>query len=386
MPRRLHVAGSGSATLPDLDSLRWAHQLVRLVVRSHVASGGTVLTQIGNDPTHTEDAQLRILFDWTVMEVCREAIEGGEAVPQREGQPLAIGICTPSGRERVSEGNEATLAALRDAGALDVTVLPDRFRFGALLRQVQAAHGDALLTIGGGVGVEHLVRLYMGRRNPIVPLDLEIGSSDGDTAYGGTAIAGEARSRPEDFLQLVAPASATAHLDGLRTNRGGLLPVETIASRVTALLEEIRPRRAFYVRLLDPASESFADVEWFFRSVVDPVVRERGFERVEVGTDPQRLGFIDAEIFNELHYASIVAVDLTEQRPNCALELGYALARGHLVLLSAREGERLPFDVDKLPCLFWSRQLGADSLRQRLRDYWDNQIRRAPVVPQLPIS
>ncbi len=345
-----------------------------------------MLTQVGDDPSHTQDAQLRILFDWTVMEVCREAIENGEAVPQQEGQPLVIGICTPSGRELVSERNEATLTALRDAGALGVTVLPDRFRFGALLRQVQAAHGDVLLTLGGGVGVEHLVRLYMDRRNPIVPLDLEIGSSDGDTPYGGTAIAGEARSRPEDFLQLVAPASATAHLDGLRTKRGGLLPAETIAGRVTALLEELRPRRAFYVRLLDTASESFADVEWFFRSVVDPVVQERGFERVEVGTDPQRLGFIDAEIFTELHYASAAVVDMTEQRPNCALELGYALARGHLVLLSAREGERLPFDVDKLPCLFWSPHLGAGALKQRLREYWDNQIQRAPVVPQLPIS
>lgn len=345
-----------------------------------------MLTQVGNDPLHTRDAHLRILFDWTVMETCREAIESGKAMPQQEGQPLVIGICTPSGRELVSEENEPTLAALRDASALDVTVLPDRFRFGALLRQVQAAHGDALLTVGGGVGVEHLVRLYMGRRNPIVPLDLEIGSSDGDTSYGGTAIASEARSRPKDFLQVTAPGTAAAHLDGLRTKRGGLLPAETIAGRINTLLRELRPRRAFYVRLLDTASESFADVEWFFRSVVDPVVQERGFERVEVGTDPQRLGFLDAEIFTELHYASIAAVDMTEQRPNCAVELGYALARGHLVLLTAHEGERLPFDVDKLPCLFWSRHHGPESLRQRFREYWDNQIRRAPVVPQLPIS
>ena len=345
-----------------------------------------MLTQVGDDPVHSEDAQLRILFDWTVMEVCCEAAESDGALVRRAGQPLVVGICTPSGREMVSERNEATLTALREAGVLDVAVLPERFRFGALLRQVQAARGEALLTLGGGVGVEHLVRLYMGQRKPIVPLDLEIGSSDGDTPYGGTAIAGEARSRPEDFLQLAAPDSATAYLDGLRTKRGDLVAVETIAGRVSELLRELRPLRAFYVRLLDPASESFADVEWFFRSVVDPVVQERGFERVELGTDPQRAGFINAEIFTELHYASVAVVDMTEQRPNCAVELGYALARGHLLLLTAGAGERLPFDVDKLPCLFWSRTDEVEALRRRLCDYWDNQTYRKPIIPQLPIS
>jgi hypothetical protein len=382
----LHIAGSASPTLPQLDSLRWAHELVRRVVRSHLTSGGTVLTQVGDDPTHAEDTRLRILFDWTVIEVCRDAIDSGEAAPYQEAQPAVIGICTPSGRERVSEENERTLAALRDADALGITELPERFRFGALLRQVQAARGDVLLTIGGGVGVEHLARLYLGRRNPIVPLDLEIGSSDSDTPYGGPALASEARSHPEDFLQVTPPATAAAHLDGLRTRQDDLPPVETVAARVVDLLRDLCPQRAFYVRLLDPASESFADVEWFFRSVVDPVVQERGLQRVEVGTDPQRQGFLDAEIFTELHYASIAIVDMTEQRPNCAVELGYALARGHFVLLTARDGERLPFDVDKLPCLFWSREQEPDTLKQRLHNYWDKQIQRAPIVPQVPIS
>ena len=345
-----------------------------------------MLTQVGSDPVHTEDPQLRILFDWTVMEVCREALEAGDARPSQEGQPLVIGICTPSGRERVTAENERTLAALRDADALDVKQLPERFRFGALLRQVQAAQGDVLLTVGGGVGVEHLARLYMGRRNPIVPLDLEIGSSDDDTPYGGAALAREARSHPEEFLQVAGPATAASHLDGLRSRPGELLAAATIAGRVTALLRELRPKRAFYVRLLDTAAEPCGDVEWFFRSVVDPVVQERGLERVEVGTDAQRQGFIDAEIFTELHYASVAIVDMTAQRPNCAVELGYALARGHLVLLTAREGERLPFDVDKLPCLFWSRDRDPAELRRRLHSYWDNQTRRAPVVPQVPIS
>jgi nucleoside 2-deoxyribosyltransferase len=112
--------------------------------------------------------------------------------------------------------------------------------------------------------------------------------------------------------------------------------------------------------------------------VVDPVVAARGLERVEVGSDPHRQGFINTEIFTELHFAATVVADMTEQRTNCAIELGYASARGHEVLLTARRGERAAFDVDKLP--FWSRDEDQADLRDALGTYWQNQARRAPVV------
>lgn len=387
MIRRLHIAGSADPELLDTDALGWAHGVVRTVVRSHIAAGGTVLTQVGDDPTHNDNDRLRVLFDWTVMEACRDAVEAGGLPSRQDNQPLVFGICTSSGRERVSETNEETLSGLREANALDLTILPDRFRFGALLRQVQAAKSDALITIGGSVGVEHLVRLHMEMRHPIVPLDLEIGASDGDEGHGGSALAREARSRPDDFLEVSPPATASAHLDGLRTSSpGGRPAAETAAARISALLEDLRPPRAFYVRLLDQANEAFADVEWFYRSVVDPVVGERGLQRMEVGTDAQRQGFMNAEIFTELHYASTVIVDMTARRPNCAIELGYALARGQTVLLACRGDEEIPFDVDKLPCLFWQREEFPQELQQRLREYWNHQAHRGPVVPRSSLS
>ncbi len=152
--------------------------------------------------------------------------------------------------------------------------------------------------------------------------------------------------------------TAAAHLDGLRTHTYRPT-LDAIASRLTALLASLRPTQAFYIRLLDRDSPLFVDVEWFFRTVVDPVVEERGFQRLEVGTDPQRHGFINTEIFRELHFAPITIADMTGQRPNCAIELGYALGRGHMIILTARHSEKLPFDVDKLPFLFWSREESA---------------------------
>jgi TIR- and PNP-associating SLOG family len=377
--RRLHVAGSASPVESDPALLRWTHDLLRRVVLAHIESGGTVLTQIGADPHHERADGLRTLFDWTVMEACREALADGRAPLRPDGAPLVRAVCISSGRRAVSEENEATLSALRDAGALDITQLPDRYLFGVMIRQAQAEHGDVLLTIGGGLGVEQLAQLYADRRNPVVPLDIDIGSYRDDSPEGGAWLAKQARVHPDRYFEVTGPTTATAHLDGLRTGER-LPPLDVMCSRIDGLLRALRPRQAFFIRLLDRTAKAFDDVEWFFRTVVDPVVAERGLQRMEVGTDPQLHGFMNTQIFTELHFAAVVVADMTDQRPNCAIELGYALARGHTVILCAREGERPAFDIDKLPFLFWARDRGASESRAALNAYWDIQANRPPVV------
>lgn len=379
--RRLHIAGSANKEVADPDLLRWAHQVVGMVVREHVRFGGTVLTQIGADPMHERASDVRALFDWTVIEACRDALRAGDVPQPGSADPLLRGVCLTTGRAAVSETNEATLAELRDGAVLDVETLPSHYLFGVLLRQRQEHHGDILMTLGGGLGVEHLAELYMSSRKPVVPLDVAIGSYFEDSSRDGGVLAMEARVNPGQYFRTAAGTmSAGAQLDGLRTG-GRRLSAAELARRVSSLLRDLEPPAAFYVRLLDRASPDFADVEWFFREVVDPVVAVRGLQRVEVGTDPQRHGFMNEQIFTELHYAKVAMVDMTAQRPNCAIELGYALARGHTVVLTARSGERPPFDIDKLPFFFWSRDHDPVELQAQLNRYWDTQAGRPPVVP-----
>ena len=64
------------------------------------------------------------------------------------------------------------LDALLAAGALDLRVLPEGWRSGALIRVEQANAGDVLLTLGGGAGVEHLANLYAQSGRSIIPLGL----------------------------------------------------------------------------------------------------------------------------------------------------------------------------------------------------------------------
>lgn len=380
MPRRLHVAGSAHAEKTDVALLEYAQAVVSSVIAAHVASGGTVLCQIGGDPRHKADPGLRCLFDWTVMETSRAALDAGEAEPSPGGAPLVHAVCSESARERVSEDNEPTLQALREHGALEIVTSPQSWRFGALIRETQARTGEVLLTIGGAVGVEHLAELYAQAEKPIIPLDIEIGSFHEDSPLGGAWLAKQARTEPENFVEATGPMTAAAHIDGLRTTPVQP-PADELAARVGLLLGALRPKRAFYVRLLDPASSDFQEVEEFFRAVVDPVVHARGYERVEVGTDPQAEGFINSEIFRSLHYADVAIVDMTGRRLNCGIELGYALARAHPVILCARAGDGPPpFDIDKLPFFFWEAGKDASTLRAELEAYWVTYAARPPVV------
>ena len=74
-----------------------------------------------------------------------------------------------------------------------------------------------------------------------------------------------------------------------------------------------------------PKHPKFNAVESFFRNVVDPVVEEAEMSRIEIGTDKNEHAFMNVAIFESLHFSSLAIVDVTGERPNCFIELGYAL-------------------------------------------------------------
>ena len=83
------------------------------------------------------------------------------------------------------------------------------------------------------------------------------------------------------------------------------------------------------MRLLNPEHEDYADVQAFFDTVVQPVIEgELGYKLTVVdGRQAYEHARIDQEIFAKLHRSSVVLADITGMRPNCFLELGYALGR-----------------------------------------------------------
>ena len=91
---------------------------------------------------------------------------------------------------------------------------------------------------------------------------------------------------------------------------------------------------------------------------------------------------MNVEIFRSVHYASLVVVDLTGVRPNCMMELGYALARRRRVVISARKGTHLPFDSDHLPTFLWSDEQSSEREIDRYLEWLDRHIELPPLVEE----
>lgn len=379
MRRALHITGSARADC-DTTLLRDTHAFAADVVAGWVAGGGMIVAGIAGLPVHDDDPSLPIIFDWTVIEAVARAFREGDVVPRNEAGALLVLRGSRRAYDQMPLEGAELVRELTDAGAVDLKLLPDTWRSGALIRREQAQAGSILLTLSGGAGVEDLVNLYASVGRPILPVDVDLGSSQRDGAQGGgTGLARRALADPEPFLRLADESSASARLAALSMGPGRPSSV-VLAGRAIALLDDLEPPCAFCVRLLDPEHEHFADVERFFRDVADPVLKELGLRVIDLSRDRQDGAWMNVEIFEYLYRADTVLADLTGQRPNCYLELGYALGRGQHILVSAHEDEGLPFDADKLPCHFWKPGQSAAEARDNFRDHLRKYGTRAPLV------
>jgi hypothetical protein len=147
------------------------------------------------------------------------------------------------------------------------------------------------------------------------------------------------------------------------------------------------PPRAFVVRLLNPDHADFADVDTFFSTVVQPIVEgELGYKLTVVdGRQAYDHPRIDQEIFAKLHQSSVAIADITGARPNCYVELGYALGRGLPTMLTVKEGSSHPFDIYTLAGLHWKASGSLEERRRAFREHWAAIRNRPPLVPTEPL-
>ena len=303
-----------------------------------------------------------LIFDWTCLEAAA-TILSTPTKAERTNPPFVVVLSEKAAAEIPVE-RKKLWGSLLKSGHLRVGYIRPGARSGALIRERQAQFGNVFICIGGGTGVERLADIYIARRKLVIPLDLPIGASREDGTGGAERLNREAHTNPGIFFRLKpesAPMGAT--LLSLSTTEGKKRDANEIVTNVATLVSAFDPPTIFYVRLLDRNAADFAAVENFFRNVVDPITAERGYRRSEIGTDASRYGLINVEIFETLHYADMVVVDVTGQRPNCFIELGYGLGRGTRAIVTAKQGTSLPFDQQAIPCFFWKPETPTNELK-----------------------
>lgn len=377
--RFVQIAGSASADC-DPTTLRWAHEFVRELVGCILKKGGGVVTTIGSEPHINGDPTLAQVFYWTVLETAHRVLDKA-GTTATSNQPRVRVVSSQKDQDRIPHGRTALWSDLRQRSYANPIWLPSHVNAGGARRRKQAGPevSDALVALGGGEGVEDLAQLYQERDCPVIPLGLSIGCTGGVGNGGAPSLRSDALNRPALYGSN-NPGLVGNVLTQLDHNIVTQRTAESAAGIVAQLLEQTIQRRVFFVRLMDNQHQDFADVEQFFSQVVSNTVDRLGYQVIDPGTMSFRQAFTDQEIFDRIHRSLVVVVDLTGLRPNCLIELGYALGRQIPVILTARRGTTLPFDVSTMPTFLWSTKESSEDNVDCLLQFWEQKVGRGAVV------
>jgi hypothetical protein len=152
-----------------------------------------------------------------------------------------------------------------------------------------------------------------------------------------------------DGIDLVLPTNTAS----IGPTLGALRPMPIQAER----------RKSVFVAM--PFSEEFEDIYQFG---IYAAVRRAGYVCEKVDESVFTGNIVD-RITTGIQHAEFLVADLTLERPNVYLEVGFAWGLQRPVILVAREGQRLHFDLSHHKCIFY-RTIGklSESLEKTIRD------------------
>jgi len=377
---RIHLAGSASRARA-LDKLTYAHDLVTQLVRRLAVDSATFVLTVGREPLLVKDepSSPSIIFDWTVLATIRDCLQEGLCQAQGSQGKLITAVVTEKTDAQIPPTRRELWDFLLTQGALRLEYVTSDWTSGAIRRQQAVQIGSLFIAISGGEGVEHLAQEYLAAGKPVIPIDLDLGASTDVGEGRAVRMARRARAEPNRFIDL-RDSSYGAEIFTATVTHDGTAPIPSVVQGILSLITALKPPRVFYVRLLDPDDDDWKSVESYFRDVVDPVVKKLGFEGVEMSRQSPITAWMNVEIFERLHHAHVVLVDLTGLRTNCFMEMGYSFGHRQRVLIMAREGTRVPFDPSSIEYLPWKDNAPDKERMLALETYWSRHIDRPPLV------
>lgn len=372
--RRIHIAGSISKdpSVATPEDVAAARELVAGLVRALMKLGATFVVPVDAEPAR-EDGQ-SICFDWLVWQTIRASIT---TRPADAPNPLAVAVQHHKNEDQIPKDFEALWDELRNSPQVRMESAA-RWNMNSKRMEAQARYGDLLIALGGTEGVRFLADLYHAAGKPVIPLNLPLTP---DTEGSRRLYSfGEASANSRKLFQIADGGDSHDWINRVRFP--ARQPVPDRVAVLIELLENLERPRAFAVRLLDPANTEYAAVQDFFDVVVQPVIEgELSYSLTVIdGRQAYDHARIDEEIFAKLHRASVVVADITGSRPNCFLELGYALGRGIPTIVTARSGSDTPFDITTLAGLHWKTDGSVHERRKAFREHWEAVRNRPPLV------
>jgi hypothetical protein len=377
--RRIHIAGSISAdpAIAPSSEIEAARKFVQELVQELLRRGANFVLPVDAEKTREGDG-LPICFDWLVWQILHTNLVQR---PAHARDPLAIAVQHHKNEDQICPEFVEIWDNLRSSDRVQIENV-SHWNMSCKRLEAQARWGDILIAIGGSEGVLFLANLYHDAGKPVVPLNFQVTAND--TGARHLFSLGLSSIHAHRLFQAV---DHSAHNWINRINFTARTSVPQRVGMVMELLEALEKPRAFAVRLLNEQHEDYCDVQNFFDIVVQPIIEgELGYKLVVVdGRQAYEASRIDQEIFAKLHRSRIVLADITGMRPNCFIELGYALGRSLPTMLMVKEGSSHPFDIHTLAGLHWKSSGSVDDRRRAFREHWNAVQARPPLVPTEPL-
>lgn len=379
--RRIHITGSISTdpVISTPENVQLARKFVEALVKELVKRGANFVVPVDAEPPREADG-LPICFDWLVWETINNNILSRPAdVPG----VLAIGVQHHKTGKQIPEQYKDMWGKLSRSShvTLDNASFWD---MSAKRMEAQAVRGEILLPLGGTEGALYLTNLYHAAGKHVVPINIPITKKT--TGAQKVYDFGLGKRHAKKLFQTTTP-NVDPHAWLNRINFEDASDVAVMVEDFIQLLEALEPPRAFAVRLLDPNHPDFSAVDDFFETVVKPVVEgDLGFKLLVVdGIQSVEHARIDIDIFEKLHRSQLVIADVTGGRPNCFIELGYALGRGLPTIVSAMQNSDLPFDIKTFAGHHWKTSGGAVERRRLFKEHWQSVQERPALVNTEPL-
>lgn len=378
--RRIHIAGSivEDIAVAAANDVEQARELVAALVKELMKRGANFVIPVDAEPLRRSDG-LPICFDWLVWMTIKENLASR---PSNVPGPIAVAVQHHKSEDQIPTEYTLLWDELRASPLVKIENAA-HWNMNSKRMEAQARFGDILLTLGGTDGVLYLANLYHDAGKPIIPLNLllcpETTGARRLYNYGLTS------SQTRQLFHITDDGDAHDWINRIRFPSRQSIPDRV--SVLVELLEALEKPKAFAVRLLNPDLPDYTDVQAFFDTVVQPVIEgELGYRLIVIdGRQAYHHARIDQEIFAKLHRSSIVLADITGARPNCFLELGYALGRGLPTMVMTREGSSLPFDITTFSGLHWKTTGSTEDRRRAFREHWQAIRNRPSLVPAEPL-
>ncbi|WP_242058100.1 MULTISPECIES: TIR domain-containing protein [Nostoc] len=338
---RIHITGSANTSI-DSNILRYAHELVAELVKTLLIEGAMFITGVGKEPLliPNDCNSLPIIFDWTTLSAIHDCLQQGLISTFDFSERLVYTTGTSKTESQIPDSRRKLWESLQDKDAVEINFLKVGLASAALRRERQAPRGDILIIIGGGEGVEHLASLYMENGKPVIPLDLQIGSSCNDGSGGGSRLAMEMRGEPNRFVHISDVSTVGSLVSGL-TTRQGKRPVKEVVRGIVKLIQALESvtkeedKQEHLQKELEKEREKpkyekeiFISYAWggdseTYVNRLDAVLQSKGISIIRDKRDLAYKGLIKAFMEKIGRGKCVIAVisDKYLKSPNCMFEL-----------------------------------------------------------------